>query len=878
MRRRDFMKYGGAALMAPAGARFLSAEAKPVQVSSAQDANQSDPVGTSDLQWTAKWVWATATGLEPDTYVYFRRVFTLPNLPNRGAPVRISACTNYILYINGHKLGFGPPNSDARRHYFDTHKIGPYLKEGANVIAVCAYSLATATEDTIKERGGFIFQGRIDLRSRTIDLDTGQDWKCLIPETWDRNSPRQSYELHYVEIADFRKDPQGWKTEHFDDTHWQPPLDVEVSQGTRFDFERMFPRELGQIDETFLPAAHVVRTAEVQRKNDIRIPAVQVQAEQFLPLQTVRMNRISSIATETSEAEVQTPEEERDAAIVLDMGGMVLGCPYFEVEGGGGTVVDVSISEYLQDGRVLATRKILPKKSTYLTDRIALREGKTTWQRNDYNGYRYIQLTVRNARKPLVIRKIGTVLRQYKFARESTFTSSDSTLNRVFEGCKRTHRVNTHWGYCGSAWREHAQWSDLPWAAMNLAVFHDPPVMRYFLRQLALGQNSEGRMQFPYPGNIGTELPEQTMWLGNDLWKCALYFNDAELVRDLLPVMVKANEWFKTHTTARGLLSTKNWTRKWLVIDWGYPFVGDPDPGELATLNMIYYDFLCSIAKCAEFVGNQEQQRALQAQADSLKQSINNVFWDPAQNRYYEKPDDQVPSPFASTLAVQYGVVPEERLPQVFDFAVGRELRPGIASPWFMGNVLEAFAQAGRFEDGIRSISRYWGSFLEADADVYWELWNRPGEDVVPIHGYTPEMYARTITYSSAPASYVVNHLLGVLPLKPGFAETLIAPHFAGLDSAGGCAPTSMGPIHIRWERRPSQRQTEIYLCIPEGMRAQVHLPFIENEPVVTVNNQPFYNGTQFHENAQIENPQRSAATLQFRAKPGFYYFKSGAV
>jgi hypothetical protein len=878
MQRRDFMKYGTAALMAPTGIQLLPAELIPNEFSAAPDAISSDPADVSDVTWTARWVWATVTGLEPNTYIYFRRLFTLPSLPNRVVPIRISAWTDYSLHVNGHKLGFGPPISNARRHYFDTYNIGQYLKQGVNVLAVRAYSLATATEDTVKERGGFIFQGQINLRGQTVCLNTGQSWKCLIPETWDRKSPRQSYELHFVEIADFRKDPEGWTTEHFDDSQWQRPLDVEVSKGTRFDFEQMFPRDLGRIDETFQPVASIVRAAEVQRQSGSEIPAIQVQAEQFQPVQTVRMTNLSSLATGDPHAEIQAPEQGRDAALVFDMGGIVLGCPYFEIEGEGGSVVDVSISEYLEDGRVLASRKILPKESTYLTDRITLRGGKTTWQRNDYNGYRYIQLTVRNALKPIVIRKIGTVLRRYNFDQEATFRSSDSTLDRVFEGCKLTHRVNTHWGYCGSAWREHAQWSDLPWAAMNLAVFHNPPVMRHFLRQVALGQNSEGRMQFPSPGNIGTELPEQTMWLGNDLWKCALYFNDVGLVRDLLPVMVKANDWFKKHTTSRGLLSTKDWTRKWLVIDWGYPFVGDPDPGELATLNMIYYDFLCSIAKCAEFVGNAEQQKVFQAQADSIKQSINNAYFDPAQDRYYEKPNYLIPSQYASTLAVNYGVVPEERLQQVFDFAVGSELRPGIASPWFMGNVLEAFARAGRFQDGVGSISRYWSSFFQADTDVLWELWNIPSEEVLPVPGYTSEMYARTITYSSAPASYATNYLLGVLPLKPGFAEALIAPHFAGLHCASGCSPTSKGPVHVRWERRPAKRETVIYISIPQDLRALVRLPFTESEPTVAVNNQPFFSSGQFRENSQIENPQKSADTLQFWAKPGSYYFKSSAV
>ncbi|MGH9400722.1 MAG: family 78 glycoside hydrolase catalytic domain, partial [Terriglobia bacterium] len=464
MRRRDFIRYGAAAFMAPKsgsgqlwGAEFNSSadEGHP-----ALDPDKSE-FDLSEVPWTAKWVWATPTGFETDTYVYFRRVFTLGSLPKNEVPIRVSAYTQYILYVNGHKVGFGPPISDPRRRYFDTHNIGPYLNEGANVLAACVYSLATATEDTKKERGRFVFQGRIDLPDKAVILDTSRGWKYLIPKTWQQNAPRQSMQLHYVEIADFRKNPEGWETTDFDDSQWLQPL--EIAEGTKFDFEHTFQRELGQIDESFLPATHIVRTGEVQRQSQFQIPAVQVQSERFLPIRTVRMTNLRSITTSNPSAEIQTPEPDHDAAIVFDMGEMVLGCPFFEVAGEGGTVVDVSISEYLKNGRVLAFRKITPKESTYLTDRITLRDGKTTWQRNDYNGYRYIQLTIRNARNPMVIHKVGTVLRRYSFNQEATFRSSDSTLDKIFEGSKSTHNVNSHWGYCGSAWREHAQWSDLPW-------------------------------------------------------------------------------------------------------------------------------------------------------------------------------------------------------------------------------------------------------------------------------------------------------------------------------------------------------------------------------------------------------------------------------
>lgn len=862
--RRDFVKIGAAVFTARG-------------VASAEQNSGSASEGALHSRelhgWSARRIWATPDGLEPNTYVYFRRTFVLEEIPRAETPVQVSACTEYALYVNGHKVGFGPPISDPRRRYFDLRNIQPYLRKGRNVMAARVYSLATATEDTRKERGWFLLQGKIHDRSREIALDTHSEWRCLVSDVWQRDAPRQSFQLHYVEIADLRREPVGWNEIGFDDAQWRPAIELAER-----DTEGLVQREMGEIDEVFMPVASVAGAAEVQRQTQFPMPALQVNAEKFQSIQTVRLENLSSLGANHPEASVETPVDGRDAAMVLDMGRMVLGCPFFEAEGGEGATVDVSISEYLKDGRVLASREITPNERTNLTDRITLRPGRNAWQRNDYNGYRYIQLTVRGAMKPLTIRKVGTIERRYHFMQEAMFRSSNAVLDRIFSGSKWTHRVNTHWGYCGSAWREHAQWSDLAWPAMNLVVFSDPPMMRYYLRQIYLGQNDEGRMQFPYPGNLGIELPEQTMWLADDLWKCGLYFNDLKLVSDLLPAMEKANKWFRKHTTSRGLITTENWPRMWLVIDWGYPYVNNPAPGELATLNLIYYNFLRSVERCAHLIGEEVIRKSFERQADSLRETIQEVFFDADEGRYYEKPQRQAPSQFAGALAVKYGVVPERYRQQVFQSATGSELRPGKASPWFMYSVLEAFAQAGRYTDAVSAICRYWSSFLNAGATVYWELWNIPGEDVHPIPGYTREMAARTITYSSGPAPYVVNYILGVEPLAPGFQEALIAPHYSGLEFAEGEAPTPFGAIRVRWQRNPAAKMTEVYVTVPEGVKAQMRLPFDKTEPIVWVNEQALYNRRQFFKNPLIEKATQAEDFLQFQIAPGSYYFKSSAM
>ena len=167
-----------------------------------------------------------------------------------------------------------------------------------------------------------------------------------------------------------------------------------------------------------------------------------------------------------------------------------------------------------------------------------------------------------------------------------------------------------------------------------------------------------------------------------------------------------------------------------------------------------------------------------------MRETINRTYFSPGETRYYEDSGHNSPSEFASTLAVKYDLVPGRYRAKVFDSAVGHELRPAKASPWFMYEVLETFAAVGRYTDAVSAICRYWQTFFNAGGTTFWELWNIPGEDIHPLPGYTQEMGAQTITYASGPAPYVVNHILGAQPSKMGYGEALIAPHFSGLEFA----------------------------------------------------------------------------------------------
>ena len=65
----------------------------------------------------------------------FRRILDLQDVPAR-VPLRVSADSRYVLWVNGIEVGRGPIRSQPRRLRYDEYDIAGYLRSGRNVVAV----------------------------------------------------------------------------------------------------------------------------------------------------------------------------------------------------------------------------------------------------------------------------------------------------------------------------------------------------------------------------------------------------------------------------------------------------------------------------------------------------------------------------------------------------------------------------------------------------------------------------------------------------------------------------------------------------------------------------------------------------------------------
>jgi hypothetical protein len=71
--------------------------------------------------------------------------------------------------------------------------------------------------------------------------------------------------------------------------------------------------------------------------------------------------------------------------------------------------------------------------------------------------------------------------------------------------------------------------------------------------------------------------------------------------------------------------------------------------------------------------------------------------------------------------------------------------------------------------------------------------------------------------WSAAPTFFLSSTVLGIEPLKPGFAEVRIAPQLGDLTFARGSMPTPFGLIEV--SARRVGKKVEVECRLPKGVR-----------------------------------------------------------
>ncbi len=800
-----------------------------------------------------------------NTYVYFRRVFDLDAVDasagflrrsyagervgekssptHSGSVIHITADTEYMLWVNAAEVGRGPVLSDPRWQPYDTYDLAPFLQAGENVIAVLCYWYGEGLEDDSwrryptrpplnmkraahDSRPGLLCQAELNVGGETARIVSDGSWRSKVADAWMCDVAKID-DMTYSEVYSAQSEPLGWQQTGFDDSAWDG---VKVL-GSTFIYPWIIlePRDLPYMAHKELLPAEVVSTGEIIERDYLPgAPALQMALEQILPSEftaiTDPQSLVSGGCAEIEPFDQNVSYEEfqgvRSATIILDMGELLNGRVYIDVEGSKHGRIDIAYGQrLLEDGKPEIYSSRICAADTY-----TMREGRQQWTSFGWRHFRYVQLTFRSLDAPLTIHGIKAVADEYAAEEIGAFECSDETLNWLWKAGVKTSRLCTYDRLMDCANRERRQHSMGGMAMGILTAFGDTPIVRRFFRTFMRGQTPYGCIPNASPSEYEhSPIIGGSSSLTSAIWKHYLLYGDKELLADGYEMLDRYMRLLENYRSDDGLICDHPF-----VVFQDDPEVDGAGKGKVLVVNAFYACDLEVANWMATELGHTEAASRYARQFKDTRDAINTKFWDDKRGVLvdYITPDDfqgEHVSEHGNYIMLCYGYMSQDRAARMIGFLKDAGSTVGMMSPAYFPWALEGFFRYG-FASEILEIARErYGWFIRDGQSTLGELWNIHG---MRSYGNAWQAFGSRALAHGEPSAAIyclASDVLGVRPLTPGSAEIEIAPKPGDLAWAKGAVPTGKGLVNVEW--RIADGKFKLDCDLPDGVRAKVTLP-----------------------------------------------------
>jgi hypothetical protein len=503
-----------------------------------------------------------------------------------------------------------------------------------------------------------------------------------------------------------------------------------------------------------------------------------------------------------------------DAApgLMLDFGREAAGRLLIESDSGQEAQVLVSYgeseSEALTGGHFLGTNllRIPPHGAT----------------RGPKSGLRYAWLRFVGGTPHSVFRNIQLEGIAYPVDYKGSFESSDPMLNRIWETAAHTAHLCMQDGIWDAVKRDRGWWAgDLDVSGPVISdVFGDKFLMdETFTRLIPPGsQHVDG-----IPGYTALWITSLANFYRHSGDRAALEQKHAALLRLLAHMDAEFDD------SGRFL----NKDQSWLFFDWSPKLTGASDEaveGTVLEFVRAYQEGAWLLSELGDNAAAQQYRlraETLAVQARSRYAGAAGVYGDRLQ---------------INAAAVLSGVAAERDYPSIWAQAWGRDGLSGprsqIISPYFNFYLLQAMARMGHRREALDWMRQYWGGMLDEGATSFWEAYDLswPKQDPhlgLQADGTTGYFVSLAHGWSSGPAAWLMEEVLGIHAVEPGFRKAVVRPDLLGLEWIKGQIPAPRGAIRVEMRSNP---EMAIDLTLPPAVEATVLVPLAHEGAVVLVN------------------------------------------
>ncbi|MFW6154731.1 MAG: family 78 glycoside hydrolase catalytic domain [Planctomycetota bacterium] len=754
----------------------------------------------TSCDWRAQWIWHEHAP-QRNAWVLFRHTFDVER--TAGARLAITADTRYRLWINGQRLGDGPPQSQPYHQYYDEYPLDEVLTPGASCVAVLVHHQGLQPHT----RGGLLCE-ITDADGETLAA-TGDGWRCQLGRAWRQDTylARCNKIGPFQEHVDLRRMPAGWQADGFDDRGWDRPA-VLATRGCSkppavMPWCRLIPRDIARLEQRDIyPAApacveECLDLANRHRSEDLSIslsqagrPVDWAVVENADALLGVEGDTVLGCSTRHQD---HITDGRYDPCLTLDFGRVLTGYAEIDVDAPVGAVIEIGYAERLVDGRFVNAIECP------FADMIVCAEGRNTFRPLVWRSLRYLRVRVKNAETPVRVSAIRVVEVRYPFANRGGF-AGDTGLEAVFALCRRTLELCSIESLMDTPFREQAQWlGDV--AAVTVpglyACFGETALPGKFLRQAAINTLPTG-LPANHSNIVPTGLdsiPDYALWWVIGLWRHYQYTGDGRYLHECYPELQRVMRVHLERLNAAGLIEDMF---GWMFIDWA-----DTDRrGMVAAYNAIFAGACDAAAAVARFKGDAWAAEQYTDAAGGVRRAFQPTFLHPQGGLVVDCVADETSSAkvseHANAAAVAFGCLDESTAGEVLRrIFIDRSARATEAQPFFMGVVLEALRRIGRRDVAVDLVAERWGRMLARGQTSCSEEWYINGSW---RHGTWLGFY-RTLSHawSACAAEFLITGLGGIAILDPGCTRLRVDPHPARFPYAV-TYPTPRGDVRITWD------------------------------------------------------------------------------
>jgi alpha-L-rhamnosidase len=774
----------------------------------------SDPAafecGLAPGDWTARAIAAPPTDEEVDPVPAIRRSFEIEGEVER-ARLYVATGGIHVARLNGERVGDRELDTAftdyEERVLYATHDVTDRLEAGENVL------------------GFRLGRGR-------YAITTGSVWEWQ-GAPWHADRPATTAQLE-VDLAD------GSRRTIETGKEWEA-----AASATRFD--SIFAGEVYDarkaLGDWSVPgdAGHEEDGSDRDAGDWRPVESVPGPDGERVPQLVQPMRKLGAVTPEAI-------DEPGEGVYVVDVGEMVTGWTELAVEVPGGTELELTHAEKLDDDGLADVGQGHVDDRLQTDAYVAAGDGVETWEPAfTYRGFRYVQIDgwPEDSEPNLDTLTAWHVHSNVEAGRngdetgwESAFECADPLLNRIHENARRGLRNNLHGLPTDSPTYEKNGWTgDVHVTAEANA--YDFDVARFYVKWLddcADAQREDGEMPPIVPtadwgyedsplGGMSGPFPG---WDGAYVflpWVLYRHDGNRRVLENHYDGMRRLVEYYgdvaEDHIVDVGL------------GDWLPPGSGKtadtmkPPEGPAITSTGYYYRMAEVVSEAAAVLGREEEASEYAALAGEIADAFDERFWD-ADRGHYRTGEVEAYRQTSNVFPLAFGLVPEERADQVVESLVEdvMETRDGHLNTGFHGTkyLLVTLAEHGAVEAAYTVASRdthpSWGHWIvENDATALYESW---------------ELHSRSRDHPSFGSieEFFYRSLCGIAPAEPGYSRVEVRPRLPdGLDSAAATVETVRGPVESAWERTGGAVRLDV--GIPGNAVGEVYVPADEGDVTI---------------------------------------------